>query len=86
MALVDFTTDWCQCIFAIFGFFINKVEITFCKPLGGLAFRHTQKSEVSIGSGHAFDPTLSQKKVELVQGCFGDFLLLAHFRRSGLYL
>ena len=38
-------------------FFINKVEITFCKPLGGLAFRHTQKSEVSIGSGHAFDPT-----------------------------
>ena len=38
-----------------------------------------QKSEVSIGSGHAFDPTLSQKKVELVQGCFGDFLLLAHF-------
>ena len=73
-------------VFGFLDFFCNKVDFTFCDPQGGLNFTRPQISDVSLACRLRFDPKWSQNKMQLIRSCFGDFLLLAHFRRSGLYL
>ena len=78
--------EWGGRFFGYLDFCYNKVDFTFCDPQGGLTFTRPQILDVSLACRLRFDPKWSQNKMQLVRGCFGDFLLLAHFRRSGLYL